>query len=115
AQVGTIRADARLHGNLLSTLGGLACLNEFGFGSLPFGDIPDCGRNQRPTPSLDGAQADFDRKFAAIAALREKLQPYSHGPRVGGCEIPVSMTHVMRPEALRQPLFDRLPNYFLMR
>src|SRR5450631_4125543 len=115
AEVGAIRDGACLVGNLLSTLGGLPCLNEFGFSSLAVGDIPDRCRNQPRPFSVDGAQTDLDGKFGPIPALREKIQPDTHRTQFSECEIAVSMSHVKRPEAPRQKLLDRLPDYFVMR
>jgi hypothetical protein len=58
---------------------------------------------------MDGAQANFDGKLAPVLSPTKEGKVGTHGAGLWLCDIRGTVPQMCRVEALRQQMFDRLP------
>ena len=70
------------------------------------GHVANSGDHERTVDIVHRAQADLDRKFAAIASLPEQIQSRAHGASLPKVCVTTPVSYVPGAQALRHEIFD---------
>src|SRR6266511_5142529 len=79
---------------------------------LALGDVADHAVTQQTLLSLQGAQADLDREFGAVAVARDQVEADSHGAGMRFGDIRRAMLSMACTQAFGQQHLDWLADQF---